>query len=126
MATEGMRVRSGFERYAWTVFVAMGALLVLLGVGDMFGADTSLKRENSLNEVLIGLFGVAIAVYGVRRGERWAWYAMLLWVLWSIAQSWRAWSAGKTGEAATLPVILILILAALALSYRRSFARERP
>lgn len=117
------RMKSGLERYAWTVFVAMGALLVLLGVSDMFGADTSLKRENSLNEVLIGLFGVAIAVYGVRRGERWAWYAMLLWVLWSIAQGWRALSAGKTGEAATLPVILILIVAALALSYRKSFAR---
>jgi len=67
MATALTRARSGFERYAWTIFVLLGALLLLLGVGDPSGANTSLQRENALNEMLIGLFGVAIAVYGLAR-----------------------------------------------------------
>ena len=124
MVKEPTRVRSGFERYAWTVFAALGAFLILLGVADLFGNGASLNRENSLNELLIGLFGVAIAVYGLRRGERWAWYAMLFWPVWLIAQSWRALSAGKTGEVVAAPVFLILIAAALALSYRKSFSNR--
>jgi hypothetical protein len=136
MATQSTRVVSGSARYAWTAFVGLGALMILLGVGDMFSAATSPSRENSLNELLIGLFGVAIAVYGLRRGERWAWYAMLLWPLWLIAQSWRAFfSAGVTGAANSILtslldlaagyVFLILIVAALALSYRTSFSNHR-
>ena len=124
MATETTRVRSGFERYAWTVFVILGAFLTLLGVADLSGGGTSLNVENSLNELLIGLFGVAIAVYGLRRGERWAWYAMLLWPVWIVAQSWRALNAGKTAEVIVTPVFLILIAAGLALSYRKSFTRR--
>jgi hypothetical protein len=88
-----------------------------------------------LNELLIGLFGVAIAVYGLRRGERWAWYAMLLWPLWLIAQNGRAISgAYMTGEATSIltstllllagPVFLILIVAALVLSHRAVFSNH--
>lgn len=122
MATATTRVRSGLERYAWTVFVLLGAILLLLGVGDLSGAGTSLQRENALNELLIGFFGITVAVYGLRRGERWAWYAMWLWPLWIVAQTWRALSAGKTGESMAAPVFLVLIAAALALSYRRTFS----
>ena len=103
----------------------------------MFGADTSPARENSLNELLIGLFGVAIAVHGLRRGERWAWYAMLLWPLWLIAQNGRAISgAYMTGEANSIltslllllagPLFLILIVAALVLSYRAVYSKHGP
>jgi hypothetical protein len=82
----------------------------------------SFKQENALNEMLIGLFGIAIAIYGLRRRERWAWFATWLWPPYLIAQSWRALSAGKTGEAAATPVFLVLILAALVVSYRRRAA----
>ena len=120
--------------HARTVFVGLGVLLILVGAGDIFGADTSLKRENSLNELLIGLFGVAIAVYGLRHGEHWAWYAMLLWPLWLVAQNWRSISSDyMTGTVNSIltflllllagPVFLILVAAALALSYRKSFSR---
>lgn len=133
MAMEATGVRSGFVRYAWTVFVALGVLLILLGVGDLFRPGTSLNHENSLNELLIGLFGVAIAVYGLRRGERWAWYAMLLWPLWLIAQIWRAFSGQvMAGEANSLLsallflaagyVFLILMVAALALSHPKALS----
>jgi hypothetical protein len=135
MATLTIQSRSGFVRYAWTVFVGLGALLVLLGVGDLIQNGTSLFREDSLNELLIGLFGVAIAVYGLRRGERWAWYAMLLWPVWLIAQSWRAFERTVvTGESnSTLSslldlaagfVLLPLIVIALTLSYRASFSNR--
>jgi hypothetical protein len=112
MATETTRARSGFGSYAWTVFVGMGVLLMLSGLVGLFGhpshgvwvwsLETSLKRENSLNELLIGLFGVVIAVNGLRHGERWAWFAMLLWPVWIIAQNWRDWATPDTGEAGSI------------------------
>lgn len=142
MATAATRVRTGFGSYAWIVFVFLGLLLILLGVFDLFGhstmgvwtwsQETSLKLENSLNELLIGVFGVAIAVYGLRRGERWAWYAMLLWPVWTVAQNWRDWeSPNLSGEAGSIldsflglaagPLFVILTLAALWLSYHAVF-----
>jgi hypothetical protein len=135
MATRTIQAGSRFARYAWTIFVGLGALMILNGVGDMFRATTNLNSENALNELLIGLFGVAIAVYGLRRGERWAWYAMLLWPLWLIAQNGRAISgAYMTGEASSIltstllllagPVFLILIVAALVLAYRAVFSNH--
>ena len=60
MATDATRVRTSFGSYAWMVFAGLGGLLILLGAGDFFRQGTSLFRENSLNEVLIGLFGVVI------------------------------------------------------------------
>lgn len=131
------RAQSRLVRYAWTVFVGLGALMILNGVGDLFGAG-SLNRENSLNELLIGLFGVVIAVYGLRRGERWAWYAMLLWPLWTIAQDVRTQSGGYLPDEAESiltttflffpvlagPVFLILIVAALALTYHAVFSNR--
>jgi hypothetical protein len=133
MATDVNRVRAGFGSFAWIVFAGLGALLILLGAGDLIGRGTSLLRENSLNELLIGLFGVAIAVFGLRRGDRWAWYAMLLWPVWLMAQSWRAFeSAVVAGESSsTLStlldlaagyVLLLVIVIALAFSYRATFS----
>lgn len=135
MATKATPVRTGLGMYAWIVFAGLGALLILLGAGDLIQNGTSLFREDSLNELLIGIFGVAIAVYGLRRGERWAWFAMLLWPVWLIAQSWRAFeSTVVTGESnSTLSslldlaagfVLLPLIVIALTLSYRASFSNR--
>ena len=135
MATETTRARTDFGSYAWTVFVGLGALLIFLGAGDFFRQGASLFRENSLNEVLIGLFGVAIAVFGLRLGERWAWCAMLLWPVWLIAQSWRAFEStvviGQLNsnlstllDLAAGFVLLPLVVIALALSYRASFSNR--
>ena len=122
MAAATVGVRSVPRRYAWTVFVAFGGILVLFGVSDFFsGSASPISRENAINELLIGLFGVLIAAYALRRGERWAWYAMSLWPLWMIAQTLRAWSSGKNAEAISAVVLLVVALGALALSYRRSF-----
>jgi hypothetical protein len=138
MATRTIQGGSGFAGYAWTVFVGLGALMFLNGVADMFSAAAfSQNQENSLSELVIGVFGVAIAVYGLRRGERWAWYSMLLWPVWFfgllgihalwIVPVWAPSSLGLIlGSMFFLgwPGFLILIVAALALSYRAVFSNH--
>jgi len=127
---------SGPEHYAWTVFVAFGVIGILNGVGDFFGdSGISVKgafrevhdisRENAFNEVTGGLLSVLVAVFGLRRGMRWAWYAMSLLPIRVAAEIWRALNYGDPGEATTAAFVLVFTLAALALAYRRSFGRAR-
>ena len=123
---------SALEHYAWTVFVALGLILFLFGVSDLFGDSSmsvkgvlreihDLNRENSFDEMQSGLFLVLVAVFGLRRGDRWAWYAMWLLPIRVVAEIWRAWSFGDPGEALTATFVLVLTLGAVALAYRRSF-----
>ena len=116
-ATQG----SWFERYSWTVFVFLSAVLVLFGVSDLPGATSSTARENAINEFFIGCLSAAIAVMALRRRQRWAWYAMALWPLWIVAQSVRAAAAGNTAEMVTAIFFLVLVFVGLALSYRLVF-----
>lgn len=118
--------RSGLERFAWTVFAFFGAILALFGVSDFFSAGSSaIVRENAINEAFIGLLTGVVAGGALRRGDRWASYAMSLWPLWIVAQGLRAWSSGKGPEAMSAVVFLVLAVVALALSYRRSTATGR-
>jgi hypothetical protein len=121
VATTDKREQSWLERYSWTVFVFLSAVLLLFGATDMPGAATSAARENALNELFIGGLSAAVAVMGLRRRERWAWYAMALWPLWIVAQSVGAATAGKTAEMMSGIFLLVLAFAALALSYRPVF-----
>jgi len=114
-----------FERYSWTVFVFFSAILVLFGATDLPGAPTSTSRENAINELFIGFLSAAIAVMGLRRRQRWAWYAMALWPIWIGAQASRAASAGKTDEMWTAVFLLVFALAALGLSYRPAFRHQQ-
>jgi hypothetical protein len=115
------RQGSWFERYSWTVFVFLSAILLLFGVSDLPGATSSTARENALNELFIGCLSAAIAVMALRRRQLWAWYAMALWPAWIAAQSVGAATSGKTGELMTGIFLLVLAFAALALSYRLVF-----
>lgn len=87
-------------------------------------------REGGFDEILLGLFGAALALTAVRRGERWAWYLMWLWPLWIVGHVLILWSEirYKTGSPpapfVSGSVFLIFSLAALALSYRRSITRQ--
>ena len=121
MATTDKREQSWLERYSWTVFVFLSTVLLLFGATDLPGAASSAARENALNELFIGGLSAAVAVMGLRRRERWAWYAMALWPLWIVAQSVGAATAGKTAEMMTGIFLLVLAFAALALSYRPVF-----
>jgi len=115
---------SWFERYSWTLFVFFSAILLLVGVVDLIGAATSMARQNAINEIFICWLSAAIAVMGLRRRQRWAWYSMTLWPVWFVAQGLGAASAGKTGEMSSAVFLLVLALMAIALSYRPVFRRR--
>jgi len=119
------QVGSRFARYSWTLFLLLSAILVLFGAGDLPGATTSIARENAINELFLGGFSAAIALMGLRRGQRWAWYAMALWPLWIGAQAIRAGSTGKTAEMMSAAVFMVLSLAGLALAYRTTAPARR-
>lgn len=122
MATATARTTtSRFERYSWTVFGFFSAVLLLFGFSDLPTAAYSTAQENAMNEVFIGLLSGAIAIFGLRRRQRWAWFALTLWPVWMAAQSLRAASEGNTGEVLTGIFLLVLALAALALSFRPAF-----
>ena len=112
------------ERNSWTVFVFLSATLLLFGVSDLSGTGTSTVRENAINEIFIAGLSAFVAVMGLRRRQRWSWYAMALWPVWIAAQSARAEAAGMTAEAGTGLFLLIVALVALALSYRPAFRRS--
>ena len=120
-----MSAQSWFERHSWTGFVFFSAVLVLFGVSDLTGATTSSERENAINELFIGSLSAAISVMGLRRRQRWAWYAMALWPVWIAARSLRAASVGKTAEMTSAVVLQVFALAALALSYRPVFGQAQ-
>jgi hypothetical protein len=115
---------SRFERYSWTMFVFLSAILLLFGVTDLSGTSSSTGRENAINEIFIAGLSGAVAVMGLRRGQRWAWYAMALWPVWIGAQAARAGIAGMTAEMGTGLFLLILTVVALALSYRPAYRRN--
>jgi len=115
------RAQTWFERYSWTVFVFLSAVLLLFGITDLAGAASSTAQETAIDELFIGCLTAAVAVMGARRRERWTWYAMALWPVWIAAQSVRAASTGKGAEATTGVFLLGLALVALALAYRPAF-----
>ncbi len=121
MATDKAATGSWFERYSWTLFVFFSAILLLFGTTDLPGATTSTTRENAINELFIGCLSVVIAVTGLRRRHRWAWYAMALWPVYIAAQALRAASSGKTDEMRSAVFLLAVALAGLALAYRPTF-----
>jgi hypothetical protein len=86
MAVQMTRALSGFARYAWIVFAGMAALFILLAIWPAL-FSTGLTRGYFLNFILIHVFFGLLAVFGLRRGERWALYAMALWPLWLIVSA---------------------------------------
>ncbi len=104
----GAMAERAYERYAWTILLALGIVFALFGVGDMAlgtAADPAIvegvagmtpKEIGDMDPALLrlvnqqtraggsflligGLLIAAIAATSFRRGERWAWYA--LWTL---------------------------------------------
>jgi hypothetical protein len=88
-------------------------------------------RSGGSTLLSLGLLSALVCLTGLRRGERWAWYAMWIWPLWLALAVYLTWSAEKVPGAGTpVPVIsgTILFLVAvltLALSSRKYLSKQR-
>jgi hypothetical protein len=81
------------------------------------------------NQVGFSLAAVAIALIPLRKGERWSWWVLLLWVLLGYFSLFAAWlwhgSGPRPGFEIPLGVIAIALLTALGLSFRVAFPQNR-
>jgi len=78
--------------------------------------------------LLLGIFSLAISMTALRRGERWAWYAMWVWPLGVALVVAVLWSATRPGEGIPIPIIsgsitIVISLLTLGLSARRYLRR---
>jgi hypothetical protein len=86
-------------------------------------------RLGGIQFLFLGLFSMAIALTGFRRGERWAWYTMWLYPLFLGLHSLVMLSAYKYPQAGipvplvSGPVVLVITALTLALSYRKFFPK---
>ncbi len=82
-------------------------------------------RSGGLHLLVVGLFSLSTCLTALRRGERWAWYAMWAWPLWfalNYPLFWIAQPDLRSGVPVPLisgTVFLLISVAALGLSYRR-------
>jgi hypothetical protein len=78
--------------------------------------------------LIIGVLSLAICLTALRRGERWAWYAMWVWPLGVALIVAVLWSATGPGEGVPIPIIsgsitIVISVLTLALSARRYVIR---
>ncbi len=142
-----------YEKYAWVVFLALGVLWVVVGFVQAFfpdglaEADAQLITGMSWSELkalspeatdlarfLYGgmgmlkmswsFFVLAITLTGYRKGEKWAWYIMLLVPI--ILVSSALFNAGFVGDVFQMlewiPIMTVTLLGLL-LPYRKFFPR---
>ena len=86
-------------------------------------------RTGGVQFLFLGLFSIAIALTGFRRGERWAWYTMWLYPLFLgshtlvILSAYKHPQAGIPVPLVSGPIVLVITALTLALSYRKFFPK---
>lgn len=86
-------------------------------------------RQGGLQLAIVGALTLVVVLTGFRGGERWAWYAMWLWVVWLAINPILIFRDLKYGgNDLPVPMIsgsifLVVIVLMLALSYRRFFPK---
>ncbi len=85
-------------------------------------------RAGGAGLLLVGVFSLAICMTALRRGERWAWYAMCAWPLGIALIVAVLWGSAGPGNGIPVPIIsgsivIAISLLTLALSARR-YLRE--
>lgn len=93
----------------WSVEQPEAARLVELGFGLA-----------GVNGLLVGVFGMVIAAGPYRRGERWAWYLLLLFPALLLGAQYVNAKTGL-GMDVDAPVLLVVMVAGLALPLRKFF-----
>jgi FtsH-binding integral membrane protein len=118
--------------------LGLGEKLVQIG-GVAACRARLVRRRRSIYQVrasgawllLVGIFSLAISVTTLRRGERWAWFAMWVWPLGVALVVAMLWSATRgPGEGIPVPIIsgsitIVISLLTLASSARRYLRRQR-
>src|SRR5213594_91962 len=87
-------------------------------------------RASGMHLLIVGILSVAVSLTGFRKGERWAWYAMWVWPLWTVLVILLlSGAATQAGPGTPVPILsgsilLVISLAALAISYRKFFVGQ--
>ena len=108
--------------FGGTVAVAFPSYDSLLkaGIGAVAGYPADAVRQLAwdqfyinLYSVVIGLFAIMIGLTAFKRGEKWAWYATLIFVLNGLITSafdYLSWGGWYTVFLSSLPALLALLL----------------
>lgn len=87
-------------------------------------------RTGGAHLIIIALLSITVCLTGLRRGGRWAWYAMWAWPLWMVLVVPVFLNVEKVpGSGTPVPAIsgsffFVLTVLTLALSYRKFFPRS--
>jgi hypothetical protein len=142
-----------YEKYAWLIYLALGLLWVVVGLMQAFSPDVLLDTdaqrvtgmswnelkdlspesselvryhywEMGLLKLSWSLLVLAVTLTGYRRGEKWAWYILLLVpiCLVSYAIFYAGWFGGVNESLESIPIITISLIG-LILPYRKFFPR---
>ena len=81
-------------------------------------------RASGVWLLMLGVFSLAICVTALRRGQRWAWYAMWVWPIGVALIVALLWSATGPGEGIPIPIMsgsitIVISVLTLALSARK-------
>jgi len=125
MAYQEWRIDRTVARYAWVVFVVISVIGIYFGASDLTELTSYDAQAAARNGLATALLTLAISVTALRRGERWAWIAMLVW---PAAQVHDLWTVQRTGHEGGLLVLAFLVISAvtLALSAPTFLARRAP
>lgn len=133
----------GYEKHAWILLFSYGTLVLLeaithiLGQGigdvDLGTASAALANFVRLDDRLLGIaeagFSIlimAISAKSYRRGERWAWYTLLVVPIFLLALPLNNPRGGLAlAYALTAPLQLVALLG-LFLPFRKFFPKKRP
>ena len=124
-----MRKEKAYEKYAW-VLVVLGGVIWLV-----FGSLLVLYGLLSAGSVFIGPFILAGAVFQIslgmkafRRGEKWAWFALLSISLVAFLDAYLDTLQGQSAAAAVGSFFTFdgLTLIGLLLSIRKFFPKKQP
>ena len=142
-----------YEKYAWVIFIALGVLWVVVGFVQAFFPDGLAETDAQLitgmswselkalspeaTDLVRFLYGgmgllkmswsffvLAVTLTGYRKGEKWAWYTLLLVPILLVSSA--LFNAGFVGDVFQMlewiPIMTVTLLGLL-LPYRKFFPR---
>lgn len=136
-------MEKGYEKHAWILLFAYGALLLLEAITHIVGkgiedidlgtASAALANFVRLDDRLLGIaeagFSIlimAISAKSYKRGERWAWYTLLVIPIFLLALPLNNPRGGLAfAYALTAPLQLVALLG-LFLPFRKFFPKKQP